>query len=148
MIEFCNELSGSVIVRILEKGEDVFEAIKETAEKNNIKSGIFNMIGAVSKAVIGYFDVKMKDYRKIVLEKDMELVSCIGNITKREDGSTVVHAHIALADEEGNVYGGHLFPGTIIGVTGELFIFPFKKRIIRKFDDKTNLYLIKEQQEL
>ncbi|MGQ4834317.1 MAG: PPC domain-containing DNA-binding protein [Candidatus Asgardarchaeia archaeon] len=145
MLEFINELTGKVIVKILKRGEDVYKAIEDAAKKHDIDAAVFNMIGAVSKAIIGYFDEDSKEYKKTIFEKDMELVSCMGNISRKEDGSIVVHAHIAIADEKGHVYGGHLFQGTLAGATGELFILPLKNRIIRKIDDKTGLFLIKEQ---
>ena len=113
MLEFVNDLKGNVIIRVLERGEDVYRAIEDAAETYNIDAAIFNMIGAVSKAIIGYFDEETKQYKKNTFEKDMELVSCMGNISRKEDGSIVVHAHIAIADSNGNVYGGHLFQGTL-----------------------------------
>jgi len=145
MLEFLDEIKGNVIIRVLTTGEDIYEAIKSAAEEHNINAAVFNMIGAVSKAVIGYFDMKKKEYLKNIFEKDMEIVSCMGNIARKEDGSIVVHAHIAIADEKGHVYGGHLFPGTLTGATGELFILPLKKKIIRKIDERTGLFLIKDQ---
>jgi len=146
MITFKDKLSGDVIIRILLKGEDVYKAIESAVTEFDIKSAVFNMIGAVSRAVIGYFDMEKKDYIKKVIEKDLELVSCMGNIARKNDGTVIVHAHVALADEENKMFGGHLFPGTLAGATGELFIFPLQKTLIRDIDESTNLVLIKRQQ--
>ncbi|HNV23772.1 MAG TPA: DUF296 domain-containing protein, partial [Candidatus Omnitrophota bacterium] len=49
----------------------------------------------------------------VSLEKKLEIVSCLGNISLKEN-KPFVHAHITLADLKGQCYGGHLMPGTII----------------------------------
>lgn len=140
-----NKINGKVIIRILSRGEDIYKAIESVAIEHNIVAGIFNMIGAVSEAVIGYFDDSKKEYIKKTFKKDMEIVSCMGNITRKSDGSVVVHGHIALADENTNMYGGHLFPGTLAGATGEIFILPMEKTIVREQDKHTGLFLIAKQ---
>jgi len=147
MITFTDKIKGDVIIRILKRDEDVYKALLDLAEEYDISAGFFNMIGAVSRAVIGYFDGRTKEYKKHTFDKDMEIVSCMGNFSKKADGTRVVHAHIALGDENGNLYGGHLFEGTLAGATGEIFAVKLEKTLIREKDEETQLFLIKKQKE-
>ena len=146
MITFTDKIKGDVIIRILKRGEDIYKALLDLADEYDISAGIFNMIGAVSHAVIGYFDDKTKEYKKFTFNEDMEIVSCMGNFSKKPDGTRVVHAHIALGDSKGNLHGGHLFEGTLAGATGEIFAIKLEKTLIREKDEETQLFLINKQE--
>lgn len=122
-------------------GQDLLESITKFCIDNNIRLGIFSIIGAVQKAKCGYFDQVNKKYVDCVdLEKKLEITSCIGNISVK-DGQIFPHAHITFADLEGNVYGGHLMPGTEI-YAAEFFIQELTgAELIRKLDEQTKLPL-------
>jgi len=95
----------------LPHGADLLDGITGFAEDEGIESGAVFAIGAVSEAVLGYYDQEEKRYRDNHIGRRMEIVSCTGNITMRE-GKPAVHAHIELADERGETVGGHLLQGT------------------------------------
>ncbi|MDD1750582.1 MAG: DUF296 domain-containing protein, partial [Methanothrix sp.] len=69
-------------------------------------------IGALSRAKLGYYDQVSHEYCKISVEEPVELASCSGNITLRED-LPFVHAHAVLSDRAGKTWAGHLTCGTI-----------------------------------
>ena len=71
-----------------------------------------SVIGALSRAELGYYDQVSQKYGRIQIEEPVELVSCSGNISMRDD-QPFVHAHAVLSDREGKVRGGHLTSGTI-----------------------------------
>ena len=126
----------------LRKGEDLLGAIKERAEQSGVDSGVFMGIGALARARLGYFDLESREYRVIELDREVELLSCLGNISKR-DGETVVHAHILVSDEEGRAYGGHLLEGNPISVTVELAIVDAPElKLRRTLDPEMGLYLL------
>ena len=97
----------------LETGDDLAEELTEFVQGKEIKAGKISAIGAVQNATISYYDQETKEYGEQVLDEAMEIVNLEGNISLK-DGEPIVHAHIALADEEGNVYGGHLEEGTTV----------------------------------
>jgi len=97
----------------LEKGDDLAEELTEFVQGKEITAGKISALGAVQKATISYYDQENEEYGAQVLDEAMEIVNLEGNISVK-DGEPIVHAHIALADEEGNVYGGHLEEGTIV----------------------------------
>ena len=50
-------------------------------------------------------------------EGTFEIVSLVGTV---ETGNS--HLHIAISDKDGNVFGGHLKSGSIVGTTAEVVI--------------------------
>ena len=102
----------------LAPGQDLYAAINNLCKDMSISIGHVQGIGAVRNAVIGYFDPVKGEYKENRFDQQMEIVSFNGNISLK-DGVPVVHAHIALGDPEGRVFGGHLLPGT------EIFVFEY-----------------------
>jgi len=126
--------------RILED-EDLLEAIKKKANKSTIKSGFFILIGSLKSAKLGFY--KEGKYQEISIEKPLEIASCMGNISVKENGELVVHAHLVVSDENGNAYGGHLLPQCKVAATAELVLIEAENvNLIRKFDEKTGLHLL------
>ena len=129
----------TIFIRLREN-EDLLNIIKEKAEQNRIRAGFFLVIGTVKRAVLGFY--KEGKYKQIEVAGPLEVVSCLGNISIREDGELVVHAHIGVADEEGKMFGGHLLPGCPIDATGELVLIETPEaKLKRVLEKKLNLYL-------
>ncbi|MHA1303469.1 MAG: PPC domain-containing DNA-binding protein [Candidatus Heimdallarchaeaceae archaeon] len=127
----------------LETGEDILPSLIQYCKENNIQSGTVQGIGAVEKAVVGFFDLKSNEYKRKELDFNAELLNCAGNISKKADtGEYVVHCHILLGDSSFGVHGGHLFDGTIISVTGEFVIIESSLDIRRSLDKRFQLSLL------
>ncbi len=99
------------ILARLERGDDLLEGLTRACLRNGVRAGSVQGIGAVERAVIGFYDQQAGKYRDIVLEGGREIASLTGNISLL-DGQVFVHAHVVLADAEGHCQGGHLMPGT------------------------------------
>ncbi|MBW1644703.1 MAG: DNA-binding protein [Deltaproteobacteria bacterium] len=97
----------------LRHGADLLEELTGICKEKNIHVGRVEAIGAVQKAVIGYYHQDKREYEYLTLDKHLEILNLTGNISIK-DGSPMVHAHVALADAEGKAFGGHLAPGTTI----------------------------------
>ncbi|MFQ5832108.1 MAG: PPC domain-containing DNA-binding protein [Candidatus Thorarchaeota archaeon] len=134
-------VKGAIISR-MEPGEDILNTIETVAANHGIKSGQLSLIGAVSRAKLGYFDRASGEYKDFVVDRDLEVVSCVGNISHTRDGRLVVHAHIVVADENGKCYGGHLLAGCEVSVTIELVILEMESEIFRAKDELTGLNLM------
>ena len=127
--------------RILE-GEDLAEAIKRRVEEGGIKAGVFILIGSLKKVVLGYY--KEGQYNSIELDGPLEIASCMGNVAVDEKGEIVIHPHIAVANEKGEAFGGHLMKGSPVGATAELVVIEGAGvNLQRAFDEKTRLNLWK-----
>lgn len=129
-----------MIIRNIKHGSDLREEIKRVCEKEKVKSGWFNVIGALKGLSLAFYDQKKKKYGEIKLRGAWEISSCMGNISL-SDGEIFVHTHINAADEKGNVKGGHLLKSEIFAA--ELALFPSREILKRKFDKTTGLKLWK-----
>lgn len=123
----------------LDRDEEIVESLKKIADKENIKLAYLTGIGAVGKVTAGVFDTKEKVFKGHTWEGDLEVVSIGGNINTM-NGETYVHFHISAADEQGNVFGGHLQEAVISG-TGELVLTEIDGTVDRKFDEEIGLNL-------
>lgn len=93
---------------------DLLSAITEFCKQNKISLGTFSIIGALTNAKLGYYDQDKKQYTECIsIDKKLEISSCVGNVSLK-DSEIFVHAHITLADHNGNCYGGHLMPGACV----------------------------------
>jgi predicted DNA-binding protein with PD1-like motif len=127
----------------LERDKCVIECLEEISRKEKIKAGAFNLIGALKSVNMKYYDQRTHGYRDVSKEEPMEIVSCMGDISVKENGEVMIHAHIALADSKGRVWGGHLDRGSCVGAVAEATIFEFgMMKLKRKFNPETNLYHI------
>jgi len=131
--------AGKIIFARLFEDEDLLEAITQTAEKGRIKAGFLFLIGTLKKAKMGFFH--QGRYQPIEMAEPLEIVSCTGNISIKEN-EPLVHAHIAVSNRKGEVFGGHVLLGCIIAATGELVLIEaLDVELQRKPDEKTQLYL-------
>lgn len=125
----------------LEKGEDLLQSIVQYVKENNIMAGYLTGIGALEKGKIGYFDLKGKKYLNQSF-KEVELLSCIGNISKNKGTQEpIAHIHIVLGEKDGQCLGGHLIEG-LVSVTAEIYLVETRPSVFRTKDDTTGLYLL------
>ena len=132
--------TGRTLFIKLNENEDLLNAIKEGAEQNRVEAGFFFLIGTVKKAVLGFY--KEGNYQPIHVAGPLEIVCCTGNVSKREDGQLIAHAHLVVSNEQGTTFGGHLLPGCPIDATGELVLVETPNAKLKRVLDKgRNLYL-------
>ena len=137
----CNELKqGRIFTGSLPHGVDLVQSIEDFCRDASIKMATFSLIGALSSVTIGSYDQKQQVYVSFSKHAHLEVVSCTGNISIK-DGSPMAHAHIVLADIDGNTFGGHLFSESII-FAGEIEIQELTgEQLERKYDTTTGLML-------
>jgi len=130
-----------VIVGKLEPDEDIIDAITDLVKQHNITSGFINIIGALKQITIGFFDLKSMKYNFKTFDEDVELISCMGNISYKE-GDPIIHLHVAIGREDFSLIGGHLSQPSIVSITGEVFIFEIAEKLNRAIDPKFGLTLM------
>jgi len=118
-MEFTESKAGKLVFARLFEDEDLLDTITEAAEKSRVSAGFFFLIGTLKKAKLGFF--REGRYETIEMNQPLEIVSCLGNISVREN-KVFAHAHISVSDDKGRVFGGHVMPGCIIGAAGELVL--------------------------
>ena len=124
----------------LRRGEDLLAFLTGIARRYGVRAGVYSFLGAVSRARVAFYDFKARRYEEIALDEELELVSGTGNVSLL-NGEPFVHAHVALSDRQGRMYGGHLNPGTII-LAGEFFLWQLRGEPFRReTDPETGLKL-------
>ena len=130
----------SIYIIRLERGEKIIERLLEFCEKEKIKAGYFNGLGAVNEIELGHFDLTTKKYTLLNLSGQFEIASLHGNISTFENKS-YIHAHITVGDKKFNSSSGHLKEATI-SATCEIFLVKVEGQLRRKKDKETELNLL------
>ncbi len=130
-----------VIVGKIEPEEEIFEKIIELVKTYDIKAGLINVIGAFKKFTIGYFDLSKNEYNFKTFEENVELLTCMGNISHK-DGEPIIHIHVTLGKEDYSIMGGHLSSPSVISITGEVFIYEIAQKLNRAVDPQFGLSLL------
>ena len=125
----------------LPQGADLLEALTELCARENITAGEVRAIGALSKAVLGFYSQKNREYEYLALEHPLEIVSLLGDVSLKE-GRPFVHAHVSLGDEQGHLWGGHLAPGSEVFACEVMLVeYQTAEPFERAFDQGTGLLL-------
>ncbi|WP_369275025.1 PPC domain-containing DNA-binding protein [Streptomyces sp. R11] len=103
---------ASVHVLVPAPGEDALAEITGFAREQGLGASQVTAVGAFSRAVVGWFDRAAKDYRRIGVDEQCEVLSLLGDIAVGEDGPTA-HLHAVLGLSDGTTRGGHLLEGRV-----------------------------------
>ncbi|MEJ8672237.1 PPC domain-containing DNA-binding protein [Streptomyces sp. MS1.AVA.1] len=103
---------ASVYVLVPAPGEDALAEITGFAREYGLGASQVTAVGAFSRAVVGWFDRAAKDYRRIAVDEQCEVLSLLGDIAVGEDGPTA-HLHAVLGLSDGTTRGGHLLEGRV-----------------------------------
>lgn len=132
---------GRKFIGRFESKTDLLGAITDFCKKEDIRLGVFSVIGAIGGVSLGYYNQSTHKYiESLRSEANFEIVSCTGNISSK-DSEIFIHAHITLADDKGQCFGGHLMQGCLL-FAGEYYIEELTGATLeRKYDRETGLSL-------
>ena len=125
---------------VLERGDDIIEALTRFAQTQGVGAAHFSGIGAVSEAEVGHYSVVSRAYSWRTYRQPLEILSLAGNIALKDDGA-LVHAHVLAGADDMTVVGGHLKRARV-SATCEIVVHGFEGEIRRTYDDKAGLYLM------
>jgi uncharacterized protein len=126
---------------VFDQGDEVLENLQAFAREHGLSAAEFTGIGALSDAVLGYFDWQKKDYARIPVDQQVEVLSLTGNVA-RADGEPKLHAHIVLGKADGAACGGHLLEAHV-RPTLELIVTESPRHLERRSDAETGLALLR-----
>jgi len=127
-------------VIVFDKEDEVIEGLTDFAGRQGLRASHVTGIGALSEVVLGYFDRTAREYRRIPVSEQVEVLSLLGVITL--DGEKPkVHAHIVVGRSDGSTRGGHLLEGHV-WPTLEVVVEELPKHLHRRTDPETGLALI------
>lgn len=131
------KIKDNFIMALFEEGEDPQKNLIELAKNVDSNLVILSAIGMIENPEIGYFNGT--EYETKVFEGCFELLGYHGNVVNSDNGFTS-HIHITIADENHQVYGGHLLSGHV-HLMNEVILGILKEKFIKAFDEKTTLNL-------
>jgi predicted DNA-binding protein with PD1-like motif len=138
--KLINEEAGKTYAVVFDKGEDVMAGLQDFAAKNNLGASHLTAIGGFSDMTLGYFDRERKEYKKIPLDLQVEVLSLVGDITL-EEGRPRVHTHVVVGLPDGTTRGGHILEAHV-WPTLEVIVVESPQHLQRKTDPETGLALI------
>jgi predicted DNA-binding protein with PD1-like motif len=125
---------------IFDKGDEVASGLLSFAKDNNLSASHFTAIGAFERVTLGFFEREQKDYKRILIDEQVEVLSLIGDIALDGD-EPKVHAHVVVGKADGTAHGGHLLEARV-WPTLEVILIESPRHLRRKLDKETGLALI------
>ncbi len=127
-------------VLIFDKGDEFVREITAFAAGHHLAASHFTAIGAFSDVTLGFFDRDKKQYQKIPIVEQTEVLSLVGDIALK-DGKPQIHAHVVVGKSDGTAHGGHILQARV-WPTLEVMLTESPKHLRRKADAETGLALI------
>lgn len=127
-------------VLVLSTDDEAAAALAACASEQHLSASHFTAIGALSRAVVAYFDWTTKEYRHIGIDEQVEVLSLVGDISI-DQGRPKVHAHMVVGKRDGTAHGGHLVEAHV-RPTLEVMITEAPAHLRRRFDPESGLALI------
>ena len=121
-------------------GDEVTSSLSDFAYREQLRAARFTAIGAFREATLGYFDWASKQYEKIPVREQVEVLSLIGDVAL-EGGQPKIHAHVVLGKRDGSAHGGHLLEARV-RPTLEVMLTESPSHLRRMFDPESGLALI------
>ena len=97
----------------LEPGEEMLPTLTAFADDNSVSGASLTAIGAFKEANVSWFDFKTKDYRRIPVQSQNEVLGAIDDVAEYEVGNPGLHIHVVVGLSDGFTRGGHLLDGIV-----------------------------------
>jgi hypothetical protein len=99
-------------VVVCDPGDEAVAALTQFARAEDLEAASIAAVGAFERAVVGWFDRAARDYRRIPVGEQCEVLSLLGDVAQGQDGP-ILHMHVVLGLPDGTTRGGHLLEGTV-----------------------------------
>jgi len=126
---------------VFEPGEEFVSGLSQFAKDNNLSGSHLTAIGGFQDVVLGYFELDVKDYKRIPLDEQVEVLSLVGDIALYK-GEPKLHVHAVVGTSNGMARGGHLVQAHV-RPTLEVILTESPKHLCREHDEATGLALIR-----
>ncbi len=132
---------GATYAVVFDTGDEGVAGHTAFAREHHLEASDCTASGAFDSVVPGFFEVEKKEYRKIPIEEQVEVLSLVGNSTP-DEGEPKAYAHVGLGCADGATRGGHLLEGrarpTLEVIFAESLVLSQ-----RRFDPEAGLALIR-----
>jgi predicted DNA-binding protein with PD1-like motif len=125
---------------VLGTGDEVVDQLGRFVREQEVEAASVTAIGAFNRALLGYFQWETKQYKKIAVDEQVEVLSLIGDVAVGDQGPTL-HLHAVLGRSDGSVVGGHLLEAHVRPTLEVILIQP-PSYLRKRKDPETGLALI------
>ena len=139
--KLINNGSERSFALVLDSGDEALGEQTRFARENRLDAARITGIGALSSAVLGYFNFERKEYEHIPIDEQVEVVSLVGDIARGPDGAANLHVHVVVAKRDGSAWGGHLIEARV-RPTLEVTVVESPSYLQRCTDEASGLALI------
>jgi uncharacterized protein len=99
-------------VVVCDPGDEAVDTLTQFAQAEDLEAAQITGVGAFEHATVGWFDRAAKDYRRIRVDQQCEVLSLLGDIAEGPEGP-ILHMHTVLGLSDGTTRGGHLLEGKV-----------------------------------
>ena len=128
---------GDTVYLRVDRGEEIVEQLGVMARQEHIRLAEVSALGAVDEFTVGVLNVEEQQFHANRFTGYHEIVSLVGSITTM-DGAYYSHLHMSAANEQGQVFGGHL-NRAVISATCEMVIRIIDGEVDRVFNEELGL---------
>jgi predicted DNA-binding protein with PD1-like motif len=125
---------------VFDGGDEVAAGLQAFARERGIAACHFTGIGAFRDVTLGFFDRARKDYRRIPVAEQVEVLSLVGDVAL-DRGAPKIHAHVVVGKADGTAHGGHLLEAHV-WPTLEVVLVESPAHLRRRPDPESGLALI------
>ncbi len=141
-VKLLDDRGGKTFAVVFETGDEAASGLLAFAKEQRLAASHFTAIGACSDITLGYFDWQKKDYQKIPVREQVEVLSLVGDVTLDDKGAPKVHAHVVVGRSDGTTRGGHLLEAHV-RPTLEVIVVESASHLRRRHDPESGLALIR-----
>lgn len=139
--KLINSNGEKTYVLVFDEGDKLSTGLLNFAKEKKLGACQITGIGGFREAVLGYFELDKKSYKKIPVKEQVEVLSLTGDIALEKD-EPKIHAHVVLGTSEGKALGGHLIEAEV-RPTLEVIVKESPKHLHRVYDISVGLALIR-----
>lgn len=125
---------------VFEPDENPVNGLTETAREYQLASAQITAVGGFSSAVLGYFDRARREYQRIPIGEQVEVLSLLGDVAHDGD-KRIVHLHCIVGLRDGSTRGGHLLEARV-WPTLEVIVSEWPAFLRKRFDPALGLAVI------
>lgn len=109
----ASDAGERTFILVLDEGDEAFRCITDFAQKEGVTAASITAIGALRAATIAFFEFETKNYKRIPIEVQSEVLSMLGDVAVDDDGKASLHLHVVLGFSDGSTKGGHFLEGHV-----------------------------------
>lgn len=121
----------------LDPGDEIIGSLETICREHNWVNASVTGLGSVENPTLAHYRIDNKKFTQKSLSGIFEITSLIGNVALFED-RPLAHAHVTLADDQMQAFGGHLVDGHC-SASCELIVTKLDSRFEKSFDPDVGL---------